>query len=164
MILTLRLNGFDITLNNEVIFTKKSDSDYVFDYQQTKFSINLCSTFWQSFFSIARYIVYDDAGKTAGYLKMRALGKLEVNLTYEGRKIVCGLILIRHLVKLERQFQIESTYYEYSRAGRTNNDDMILLKTDKKTDIVHILLGCFLLSQLCRIGSVGGDAQFDDCD
>lgn len=156
MILILRANGFDITLDNEVVFTKKSDSEYVFDYQQTIFSIKLCSSFWQRFLSIAMYVAYDGTGKTIGYLKMRALGKLEVNLTYEGRKIVCRLIFIRHLVKLERQFQIESTYYEYLRAGWMDKDDMILLKNNKRPDILHIFLGSFMLSQLSRIGGGGG--------
>lgn len=165
MILILRTNGVHITLDNEIVFTKESYSEYIFDYQQTKFSIKLCSSFWQRLMSIATYVVYDGTGKTIGYLNMRALGELEVNLAYEGRKIVCRLIFIRNLIKLERQFQIESTYYEYPKAGWLDKDDILLLKNNKKPDIIHIFLGSFMLSQLSRIGGGGGDAAFDcDCD
>ena len=156
MELILIIKGGNILNNNEVVFTKSGAHEYVFSYNQSRYIIKEKAAILQRFLGLRHYYVYCEENMTrcVGRFNMQGGRKLEIDVTKESRRLSATIYLIRLFFIIVRAFKIESIAYHYQRKEkelRLSSDDMI--------DEWDVLVGCFMLYQLNRIGS--GDASLD---
>lgn len=151
MLIVLKLNRGNVSLEGRCIFTKTSGYEYRYTYNKV-YSIKDETTFLMKFLGKRQFCILDRERCYIGSLKMRGLRNLTICIHHPKKSIDENVTFIKHLFSINKTFHVSSTLYHMK-------DNEIALQSHSNIDDWDILIGCFTLCFFNKMGKF--DAAFD---